>query len=770
MNLFSNPKCPKCNRTVSRDDRFCPACGEPLGGAGVRCGVCGAENQAGSEYCSSCGRKMAESQAPEFNRHRWSRRDEEFAVRVEANDLPGWLKSGVIIEPGANAMLIVRGANQGLLPPGEYTISTIGERIHDWLTGNIPERAAILLVDTVPTGLEYNLGGRFTKDPLPIGMTLRLLLEVADPVQFLINMLHGRERLTKEEVRQYLYPEVVQIADRWLRQQSLEDLVNDPGQRARLELALEEELRPTMKHTGLRLLQVRTVELNLEPYDELKGVRGKYALVNARAAAELDGKKLTAASDAERLKFEEEQKLLLARIQFEASQKWSALNQEKNLQELAEETAQVELEERKIELYQRMRQAVQSDKMNEVRSEADFKKFMRDIEGEQLLQERERQELLRTWQDQSQNLQRARAHLLARLDVEQDFELRMLRLKLQRAHDAEKHAGDMEALRAEDELWVAENIIARKRADWDFEMRQRTALETMVLEQKKDEIARAKEKNDAELARLIDMQKYADLIEKGRLGIELTRIMEANDRLDEEERLRIEREDELTRARELQRLVLEKMEFGERQRAAERAHELERIKLFGTLGSEALISLSAPEQAKILADLKHTEALQGMSEEQILAMAAEKSPQVAQALVEKYRSIAQGQASEVQKEMYERLLSEQKETLKQLREMSEKHAEEERKAWESSAKTTQEIATHAMDRIADVAKNQGGHTVVFSPGANPQVIYDSKQGASAAPAPDASAAGEAKVCPSCGRFVAEQVKYCNHCGHEFKGV
>ena len=228
MNLFSKPKCPNCQKPIPEEARFCPSCGTAVGGGERRCGVCGAVNRSDAVFCGNCGKPLAQSEAPEIIRHRWTRTEDEFAVRIEADDLPGRLKKGVLVEPGTNAMVIEHGANRGLLPPGEYTLTNVSQHIKDWLTGSIPESTTFLLVGVVPTDLEFNLGGRYTREPLPIGVVLRVTLEVSDPGKFLVNVLRGRERLTKEEVREFLYPEVVQVVDRWLREHTLQELVDDP--------------------------------------------------------------------------------------------------------------------------------------------------------------------------------------------------------------------------------------------------------------------------------------------------------------------------------------------------------------------------------------------------------------------------------------------------------------------------------------------------------------------------------------------------------------
>jgi len=94
-----------------------------------------------------------------------------------------------------------------------------------------------------------------------------------------------------DALREYLYPEVVAVVDDWLRHHTLQQLVEDPKLRAKLELALEEALRTTFGQSGLKFLQARTVELNLEPYDHVRGVRGKYTLLDMEALIDLEGRK-----------------------------------------------------------------------------------------------------------------------------------------------------------------------------------------------------------------------------------------------------------------------------------------------------------------------------------------------------------------------------------------------------------------------------------------------------------------------------------------------
>ncbi len=754
LNIFAK-KCPKCGKPVKNDARFCGECGQPLGGGIVKCAVCNTDNSSDAAYCKSCGRPLAENSVAEIQRHHWARKENDFAIRMESNDLPGLLRKGLIIEPGLNALLIERGITKGTIPSGTYILERPEQKLWDWLTTGIPERATLLLVEVTPTELIFNLGGRFTSDPLPIGMNIRMQVEVAEPGKFIINLLKGRERLTKEDLREYLYPEVVAAADQWLRGHSLKELAENPAVKNQLDIALEETMKKTFQQVGLVFKNIRAVELNLEPYDKIKGVRGKIALLNMSSSVDLEYRKMEASSESEAWKIEEQVKLQRAQEEADLRKNWGEIQKSNILEDLAEETRKVEKEESRVELFQRMRTAVMSDKMNDVRSEADFEEFMNEVDQRKLLGQKEREDLIRAWKDEGEDHDRARAKMIARADVEQEYELRALKAKLLFGEDE---------TRADSEI-----AIARKRADFSFEMTFRNAEQELQLAQKRTEIERARQQaaEDQRIREIEIRQKErageinADQAE-AMMGLEVLKSMKEIHRLDAEERLRAEREDLLERAKAMHLIEIEKMQVSS-------TIEIDRINALAALAPEALISVSGPEQARLLADLKKTEALKGMSEDQILAMSAKDSPELAKAFQEKFAAIAAGKASEEVKAMYERLVADKDAYLRQSREDAERHTKDVSAAWERAA----DQSTHAMDTMADVAKSfaqgsgssqppiiintpfgGGGPTVVSGPG--------SQQGT--------RSTSETKMCPQCGRFVPVDSKHCEHCGKKFDGM
>jgi len=756
--MFSQPKCPKCNQTISRGAKFCPHCGQPLDSGNVKCGACGTDNRASASFCRSCGRPLSQSAAPEISGNHWARRDEDFATRIEVQDLPGILRRGLIVEPGTNALLIEGGVGRGIVPPGEYTLTSLPRQISDWFEGRTPGTATALLISITPADLAFHLGGRFTSDPLPIGLTLRLRVEVSDPGKFLLNVLKSRERFSLDDLREYLYPEVVQAADNWLRKHTLQQLVDEAGLKDQLELAVEDALRLTFAQSGLHFMQVRTAELNLEPYDEVKGLRGQKQLLIYRSDAEID---LT--------KTEAEVKIQKAQADIDARKRLSEIQHEVNLLALTEETRKIELEERRFELNQRMRQAVMSDRMNSVRTDADFERFMNDVDREKLLREKERQDLQRIWHEESEDHNRARAHMLALLESEQNFELRMKEIK---------QRGNLSDAELDNEI-----SLVRKRADFEFEQKRRVVEEEVKLEQERLKLAEARAQ--AELAReraQVELENYKRDAARNQdrddalLAMELLQKMkeiraaeeEANlriRRVDEEERLRMQRVHQIEMQRAQMELEAQRFELELRARKEEHDFELRRIQEMGRLGTEALVALSGTEQGKILADLKRTEALKGMSEEQILAAAAERSPEVARAIAERYRALAEGQGSERERELYERLLGEQNTALQMLREEHDKRARERTEEADRNRQTTERLVDRLSETAQAFAKGSNNQPVIVVPGQGAPQVYP---GGGGTPVNGTTAA--TKLCPNCGQFVPANSRHCEHCGHKFEGV
>ncbi len=692
-----NKKCSKCGASVSQDAKFCPVCGAPQDSAKVVCGNCQNTVPAAAKFCPKCGAPLGSQVHPTLSGNRWVRRDGDFATRVEVQNIPGFIKQELIVEPGTNALLIINGETRGVCPPGKYTLDTLGDKIGRIISLDWAHSITALLTDVTPVELQYDetrLNDLFTKDGFRVNVSARLITEIENPVFFMTTLMKERRNYRLEVLAGYLESEVTALSEEWVGQQTLSDLAHNLRLKEAYALHLEEGLRRTFIRNGLIFRDARAIRFTHEHLDAQRRQREVLLLQATQAEGELDGRRR------------------LADVQHQL-----------DLQKVSEE-------EQKAALHERMRRAVLSDKMSEVRSEEEFEQFLDGIDRQKLLRDKERQELLDIWKAEAADHDRARAHVAAKLDVERKYELDLARLK-----------GD-NTLKGEQQEFEIQ--LARKKADFELDLARQKWAEELKIESDKRQQALERARLQGELEALQREQERGDAM----LGLEILGKMKELRRLDEAEKLRIGREDMFARQKVEWEQQVQVFELEERRRASEREFELKRLTQLSAMSIEGLIAASPKEQAELLADLKKTETLKGMTEEQILAAAAEKSPEVARAFQEKFRAIAQGKASEREREMYEHFLGEKDkasaEMLRQMREM---------------ARDQRELAETALKQMAEVARGAGGATpVVVSGGGsvmrgrlvNQDDVADSQ-----------------RTCPNCGLRVDREAAFCPECGHKF---
>ncbi len=195
--------------------------------------------------------------------------------------------------------------------------------------------------------------------------------------------------------------------------------------------------------------------------------------------------------------------------------------------------------------------------------------------------------------------------------------------------------------------------------------------------------------------------------------------------------------------------------YDEQKLATQRAQqqlEQERLQMLSQASIEALIAAAdSPAKAQILAELKRTEALRGCTEEQILAMAAGNSPEVARAFAEKFRAAAAGENQQQMRAMYERMLQVQQDATGQL-------AAAQQQALQQMMQLMQ-TALHTQSQTVASATRQQGPAVVFPPPGSGAATVIGPQ-----PAPAAHAV-HAAHCPQCRTPLAAGDAFCGNCGY-----
>lgn len=675
MALFGKQnKCVDCKRELPVNANFCPYCGAAQPGGLGKCPKCGSVVASDAKFCPHCRYQLSDIADPVMEGQRWAKGTDDFAVRVEVDDVPGFFRKDLIVEPGTRALMLVDGKNiAGELGPGKYTLQSAGLFS--------AKTATAILVDSGDTDLEFTISDLFTSDPLRITMDCRLVARVDNAVMFLTNLMKGQRTVPLSRLRQYLFDEIQNAASESVGRHSVQELNSNLALKEELAMDIEAHLNRTFQRMGLRFDRVRTLNFRHEHWDEVVGAKADLFLQISKEEALAEGRRRLA-----------------------------DVLHEKELQEIIEETRKVERYERRAVVWAHMRRAVASDRMDEVRTEEEFASFLRGIDRQRLIGENELEELKRELRERREDHERQRVYLMAKADLERQYELKMVELTGRRDLSLQELELEQEAARRRVD---GELAIQDKRLAFDLERRRQEALTQAEIE----DLERKQDEKDLEL------------------GLKALREMKAARWEDEQRRLEAEL------AAEERRLDMELRRFRE-----EREADLARIQTLSQLSAEALIAVSGPEQGRLLAELRKTEAMKGMSEEQILALAAEKSPEVARAFQEKFRALS----TEEQKAMYERLVQAEKAS-----------KDEQARLWRETMQTLERMFEKAVqaqsEAAAAFARGQQAPTVIVTPGGGQTVVGGGT----------GEGSGRMIVCRNCGTESPVGTKYCKNCGEAF---
>lgn len=799
-------KCVHCDQPMDREARFCPHCGLAQENATRPCGQCGKSYAATAKFCPYCGSPAGAQDRPALTNNRWARQPGDFAARVEVQDLAGLMNRELVVEPGTQAWLVVDGQSQGILPPGTHTLDDLQQRLMRLASGAGRPNINALLTDVNPVELTYTFDDLFTRDPLSLRVSVTVLVELANPAKFGLHLMRERRNFTQRDLQAYLYPDVQQATAEWARTQPMDALMNNLNLKTLYETHLLTSLADTLTRVGLRfyapndalthVLPVRAVSFHYVHYasqqKRLEAVRVRELEMQLEAEErDLARRQATLAqTEADRQAQDKAQRAWQAR-QAELRQAQANLNVDteffalqlsraeaerqrdkllaeshhaRRLDELAAETRAVEHQEARLSVLSRMRRAVLSDKLDELKTTAELDAFLRAQNQQNLLADKELDDLKRSWLEARQDHDLERAHLLLRLETIRNHELTVLRLHQQQALTQQQVDFEM--------------ALARKKADFEYEQRRHQVDEALALEREKHRQAVERAQLEADIADLKRRQRQQDFqgeVDEAKAGwdilmhmkqtnLELAAKEQALARLDLEERKRIDREDQLARDRAKLEDDLRRFEAEEHRRAAERQFDLDKRAQLATLPTTAILALSTPDQARLIVELQRDEAFRTMSEEQILAALAANSPEAARALAAKYQATAQSAQADQRDllALYERWLAAAQRDQDQARAEADRRVRDQQEAQESQAA----LAKHALDRLSETAQAFARATpnqapIIIPPaGSTPPVMMTTGT-------PTGQPA--TRLCPNCGVTNPYANAFCAECGYKFPG-
>lgn len=635
------------------------------------------------------------------DRNRWVRNPEDFAVDLRQRDISGLFKKAIFIEEGTIGLHLIQGRFDKRLEPGEHLL----EGAIDTMILGGRDRNNIVLIHTEGVMVEINLPRLLTVDPVPFSVQVAISLQFASgrEAAFLSNFMLGKESLTTNDIRHLVFAEINEGAQIWAGKHTIKEMAEDLTLRDDLALSLEAHIKPVLDRHGLSFGRMEVRDFKCEVWDRSVSMRVEASLQVTEEQAKLEGRK--------RL------------FDFAV---------ESDIQDITEETQKTATYEKRIQLWDRMARAANQEEINKITNEEQLVDFIRENDRDRLLKEEDFDNFKTALRETGEDRERLRAQLIRIANMEGEYEYRRKELFLQEDLSREELEGQLglERIRVESQMETE-----LKRTDLELE-RQRRESDYARTEDERDaatrwhqEIENAKASAAAENASRDSARLDGEMV----LALEAQR--EAQQRLDQQESVRID----LDRQAGEQEISLkaQEAELDRQIRDLQERHrqELESMQSMDGVSLHTLIAVSSDEKAPILAELARTEALKSMSTEQILAIAAEKSPELGGALAE----MAAKGGSDQAKEMYERILAEQKSAAADMRESQREMTE-----------TMKEMFNKALETQAQVAASFG------------QGIGQAAAGG--APPASGQASQRVVVCRRCMQESAAGTKHCPNCG------
>lgn len=552
----------------------------------------------------------------------WNLKEEEIARRILASELPGIWNHDLPVSEGMVGLLLVNEKLDRVYGPGTLRVSSGLAQFFGLGTKN-----AVVLARAHELSLDFPIAHVLTRDPVFLDFNCQLLLKLQPGAEtlFLRNILAGRDSLTFDGFKQRLSGELKEVAQSFLGKRSIAELADHLEIKPELEAEIELNLKRTLASSGLTFIGLRTADFRCPAWDRRK--EGEVLITETQAT--LEGKKRLA-----------------------------EVFTQTELSDLAEETRKVEQHEQRLQLWDRMRRAAQSDKMNEVRSEQDLDEFLRGIDKDKLLKESEFEEFKRSLRDKLDDRERTRDHVVRIAELKNEYEYKNQELSLRSGYTQAQQQIDAElqAKRLEAEL---------KHLDLELAIRR-----------KKDEAMQAALQMESQEAASRRSQELSDVQHQTQIE-DVHQVQEAKKRAQER----------------LERAEAEKLDLESRERKMRL--ELDWYHTLDTMSPETKVLVAdSPQKVDLLAGLAKIKAQASLSTEQLLAMAvaAGNSSQAADVL----KTLVTKASSMENNDLFERRVSEQKEARGEVRAMSE-----------SFIKAQQELFNKTLETLAQIAQAKG---------------------------------------------------------------
>jgi len=797
--FFNSVKCTICGAKVKGNANHCGECGTKIDKEKTNCKHCGGETTVG-KFCSLCGESLLHTATPEFTNMLWQRGASDIAARIAIKDISGFLNKRVGVTEGTRALFFQGGRFFGDLGPGTHEVANICQQL------TTKETAYLVYFDTSDINLTFQYPKVLTSDPTEISVGFTLVVRFEDIRNFYTNYVKDRSQVVLAELQDSFTREINDIVESIVSGESIKSFTPKGDFTKKLEHKLRSGLREGFGRIGLALIRISNLD---------------YKSVTGEKIIEI------------RKETFEDWEINEARL--EQFKQMMEIEDKKGTAELAKAYNDLNLAEKRAVLQDRLDKHLTNEKIRDFKNSKEYELFLRKLENEfardevgyekeevgrakeKLISDDEMRDLVWAFEEKGEDHEIFRKHTLARVKFENELES-----EKRKALSTIELIGEKRALEQgiktdflEKELYAElkekrTRFEHTQREDWDkWQSKKKHEKEKAELDLEMAKIQKEKEI-------LISDTILAEKEKKMRLGQLGLREMSITEKLDElnklevqqakdEHRLKVQRrEQELAHQQRMDDLAarikeateLTKVKIDEEKARAEieikkekvrSEEEIKRIEALSKVSLETLISVSDSDRAVLLKDLASTRALQGFSEEQILAMNAKESPHIAEALKEKYARVGSDKVEEMYKMMLgekDKVAAEKDKSATEARQMYENFSKMMKETFEKALETQRDTSIAAAQgmrgtfetaietqRDTAVATTQGARpNVIATPAGTQMTVMSAGVGAGiSAGQPQVEKKEPAQpqvVCQKCSWMMEAGPKYCQNCGNK----
>ncbi len=406
-----------------------------------------------------------------IHNNRWQVTPDDFAIRVSIADVPGMLSKVLIVPPGVRAVIIDGDQMLGEVPPGEYALQSVEDRLSFWKKRQ--STAVLTRMEDVALNLEFRQLP--TEENLLVDVDLRLTLQVNDAVRFLHNFMGARDLISRSDLQEDLKPIVHRAIWDTIRKSSISDL-SKPGLANRLAEAVDESLQQSFIRYGLNFVDIQMVNVRHEKYDKLQQREGVLELIRKGVEQKVQLDELYQDDELRQIRKGERQnelRVLAAQVETDAMESRLA--------------AKIE----RIEVEQRIAETLDAERFEKLKSKEDLRDLLLQIDTRRVMRQSQLDELVDGYSKNKDDRKEARRHFLLTLEVQRDQELAELR-------QAINHASEMRTV--EHEIALADRIATQESAQWKRELEKSKTEEDL-----QDE--REQKRSASQLNRLAQLQE-----------------------------------------------------------------------------------------------------------------------------------------------------------------------------------------------------------------------------------------------------------------------